>query len=71
MELNLQVKQINIARSAKVVLHKLPGKSSLNVRSVCPSLRGDGVPESRLRRVTARVGGEEEMTEAGASSWVK
>ena len=26
----------NIARIAKVALHKLPGKSSLNVRSVCP-----------------------------------
>ena len=34
--LNLQVKQINIARSAKVVLHKLPGESSLNVSFVFP-----------------------------------
>ena len=34
--LDLQVKQINIARSAKVVLHKLPGKSSLNVSFVFP-----------------------------------
>ena len=34
--LNLQVKQINIARSAKVVLHKLPGKSSLNVSFLFP-----------------------------------
>ena len=25
-----------IARIAKAALHKLPGKSSLNVRSVCP-----------------------------------
>ena len=32
---------------------------------------GEGVQESRLSRATARVGGEEEMTEAGASSWVK
>ena len=31
-----QVKQINIARSAKVVLHKLPRKSSLNVSFVFP-----------------------------------
>ena len=36
LELNLQVKQINIARSAKVVLHKLPGKSSLNVSFLFP-----------------------------------
>ena len=28
----------NIARIAKGTLHKLPGKSSLNVRSVCPSI---------------------------------
>ena len=26
----------NIARIAKAALHKLPGKLSLNVRSVCP-----------------------------------
>ena len=31
-----QVKSQNIARIAKAALHKLPGKSSLNVRSVCP-----------------------------------
>ena len=28
--------KLNIARIAKTALHKLPGKSSLNVRSVCP-----------------------------------
>ena len=28
---------LNIARIAKAALHKLPGKSSLNVRSVCPA----------------------------------
>ena len=31
-----QVKSQKIARIAKAALHKLPGKSSLNVRSVCP-----------------------------------
>ena len=30
------LKNINFARIAKAALHKLPGKSSLNVRSVCP-----------------------------------
>ena len=32
---------------------------------------GEGDQESRLSRARARVEGEEEMTEAGASSWVK
>ena len=32
--------QKNIARIAKADLHKLPGKSSLNVRSVCPVCPG-------------------------------
>ena len=31
---------INIARIAKAAVHKLPGKSSLNVRSVCPGFPG-------------------------------
>ena len=30
----------NIARIAKAAPHKLPGKSSLNVKSVCPACPG-------------------------------
>ena len=30
----------NIARIAKAASHKLPGKSSLNVRAVCPGFPG-------------------------------
>ena len=31
---------VSILRIAKTTLHKLPGKSSLNARSVCPGFPG-------------------------------